>query len=112
VSEAFEEWCEKKWHVLCHWAVVPCPVNVSPSCMEKALAAYPEGADVWGACIKIASQYYDELATKFWSGQVKHELTGAMQGTWFVLLHLGMLYVDDREHPVANKVRREVQVVD
>jgi hypothetical protein len=104
----FEKWCEKPWHVLSGWAV-PCVVQVTAACLEQAQAAYAENADFrFGICFNIAALYYDELKAKYRVGQVRHTLTGPLQGTWHVLLYLDMLYLDDRKHPVPTQVQRAV----
>jgi hypothetical protein len=109
VLESFDDWCEKKWAVLCNWAVAPCPVYVSPACIEQAKLAYPASADIlFGVCHPIAARHYDELAAKYRAGQVARTLTAPLRGTWHVLLYLGALYLDNREHPVPTRERRLV----
>jgi hypothetical protein len=103
----FETWCERKWHGLSNWAVVPCVVHVSQACVDQARAAYPPDADVeFGVCFRIGASYYVDLRRKYHSGQMRHELAPPMRGVWYVLLYLDHLYVDDREHPVPTRPRR------
>jgi hypothetical protein len=104
VLSQFEAWCNQRWSVLCDWSVLPCAVHVSPACLYQVHAADPNGGGL--DFIRLGADYYDELIDKYRTGQVRHTLTEPLRGEWYILLHLGMLYIDDREHPVPTQERR------
>jgi hypothetical protein len=106
VDSRFEAWCDKAWQVHCHWAVVPCPVHVSPECHEQVRTAFPEGGGP--DFVRIAARYQPDLAAGFHTGQVAHPLDEPLSGEWHVLWHLGMLYIDTKPHPVPTQERRAV----
>jgi hypothetical protein len=103
VDAQFEAWCEQRWTVWEDWARVPCAVHVSPACEHQARSAYPHGGVDF---IGIAAHYYGELTSKFWTGQMLYPLAEPLQGEWYVLLYLGMIYIDARPHPLATQERQ------
>jgi hypothetical protein len=56
--------------------------------------------------IGIAARYYGELAAKYTTGQACHSLLEPLKGEWYVLLYLGMIYIDVQPHPLATQERR------
>lgn len=104
-DQRFIDWCEQPWHTMSNGAVIPRPVHVTPRCLEQVRAADPKVRDCGQVCFKIAAQYYADLRARYHVGQVRHELAPPLHGSWYILLYLDMLYVDDREHPLPTRVR-------
>ena len=92
MDSQFEAWCEKPLQVHCDWAVVPCPVHVAPACEEQVRASFPDGGGP--DFIRVAALYHAELVVEYHIGQVCHALAEPLRGKWYVLWHLGMLYID------------------